>query len=450
LYKTIITATITALAMLLPAMAPLPAMAQGPTIDPLILKAIKTVDPDQLRRDDAKLVSFGTRNSFSEDQGPTRGIYAARDWIEQQFTEIAARSNGRMQVVVDTFTQPADGKRLPRDVALSNVMAVLKGSEGLGRTYVISSHYDSRNSSNADAIKDAPGADDNASGVIVVLAAARALVDLPMKADVIFVAYSAEEQGLLGSGHHAKALKDAGIDVQGDLNNDIVGSSTGPKGEKNPHTVRIFSEALPIYAEMAKINEAGAENDSPSRQLARFAKEIGDLAARPMRGQMIYRTDRYLRGGDHMSFYKQGFAAIRFVEAVEDFRHQHQDVRVEGGVQYGDLIDYMDFDYAARVARYNIATLASLGLAPGLPKNVVIETKELTNETDLAWEPVAGAVAYEIATRPSDENIWSKFIAVGNVTRAHIALSKDNHLFGVRAIDALGHKGVVAFPRPER
>ncbi len=422
----------------------------GQTLDPQIVKAIGTVNPKSLRADDEKLIAFGTRNTFSEEQGQGRGVFAARDWIESRFREIASQSHGRMEVMVDTFVQPADGKRVARDVPISNVIAILKGSEETSRTYVISSHYDSRNSSNSDSEKTAPGADDNASGVIVVLAAARALVDLPNRATIIFVAYGAEEQGLLGSGHHARSLKESGIDVQGDFNNDIVGSSTGPKGEKNPNRLRIFSEALPVYADMARINEAGAETDSPSRQLARYAREMGDLYARPMAGQMIYRTDRYLRGGDHMSFYKQGYPAIRFVEAVENFNHQHQDVRVEDGVQYGDLIDYMDFDYVAKVARYNIASLASAALAPGVPKNAVIQTKELTNETDLAWDAVDGAVSYEVVVRATDESRWTRTIPTGAATNAHVDLSKDNYLFGIRAVDAAGHKGVVAFPRPER
>jgi hypothetical protein len=421
----------------------------GPMADDAIIAAMKSVDPARMRADDEKLVIFGTRNTFSEDQGPNRGVFAARDWIKAQFDEIAATTNGRMRVEIDTFMQPADGNRIVRDVAISNVIATLKGSEDSTRTYVISSHYDSRNSSNSDAVKDAPGADDNASGVIVVLAAARALASLPMKATVIFTAYGAEEQGLKGSAHHAKALKAAGIDVQGDLNNDIVGASLGPKGEKNPHLVRIFSEALPVGADMARINNVGGENDSPSRQLARYAKEIGDGLAKPMTGDLIYRTDRYLRGGDHMSFYAQGFPAIRFVEAVENFAHQHNDVRVENGVQYGDLGQYVDFDYTARVARYNIAVLANLALAPPPPTGVVLLTKDLTNDSDLKWQAAPGASVYEIVARKTAETYWHSAATVTG-TSAQLPLSKDNYLFAVRSIDSEGHKSPAAFPTPER
>jgi hypothetical protein len=418
--------------------------------DPQILSALKTVSVDKIRADDLALVSFGTRNSFSEDLGPKRGITAARDWIADQFRAIAEKSDGRMTVSIDTFLQKPDGKRVPRDVNLSNVMAVLKGSEPGSRTYVLSSHYDSRNSDNADATKDAPGADDNASGVVAVLAAARALAAMPVRATIIFIAYSAEEQGLLGSNHHAQALKEAGIDVHGDVNNDIVGSSTGPKGESNPHVLRIFSEALPVSADIAAINSAGGENDSASRELARLAKEMGDTYTPPMAGELIYRTDRYLRGGDHMSFYKAGFPAIRFVEPVESFDHQHQDVRMEGNRQYGDLPAFMDFDYLARVAKYNIAVIGSLALAPAPPKDAVILTKELTNETDLSWSAVPGAVRYEVVTRKTYEPFWTASQDTGSETHAHLNLSKDNYLFAVRSVDAQGHKSVAAFPKPQR
>ncbi len=418
--------------------------------DPQIMSALKSVTVEKIRADDLALVGFGTRNSFSEDQGSKRGITAARDWITDQFRAIAEKSDGRMTVAIDTFLQKPDGRRVPRDVNLSNVMAVLKGSDPGNRTYVLSSHYDSRNSDNADAAKDAPGADDNASGVVAVLAAARALAAVPTRATIIFIAYSAEEQGLLGSNHHAQALKEAGIDVQGDINNDIVGSSIGPKGESNPHVLRIFSEALPVNADMAAINSVGGENDSASRELARFAKEIGDAYTPPMAGELIYRTDRYLRGGDHMSFYKAGFPAVRFVEPVESFDHQHQDVRMEGTRQYGDLPAFMDFDYLARVARYNIAVIGSLALAPAPPKDAVILTKELTNETDLSWSAAPGAARYEVVSRKTYEPFWTASMDAGSDTHAHLNLSKDNYLFAVRSVDAQGHKSVAAFPKPQR
>jgi hypothetical protein len=355
-----------------------------------------------------------------------------------------------MSVNVDTFLQKADGRRVVRDVNLSNVLAVLKGSEDSTRTYVISCHYDSRITDVSDGVHDAPGADDNASGVVVVLAAARALVNLPTKATIIFAVYTGEEQGLLGSQHHAQALKDAGVDVEGDINNDIVGASVGPNGESNPYSVRIFSEALPSGGDLAKINQSGSENDSGSRELARFVKEVGDQADAPMKGDLVYHPDRYLRGGDHMSFLKLGFPGVRLTEPVENFNHQHQDLRVEGGIQYGDLIQYVDFDYLARVARYNISAIGALALAPATPRDAAIVTKQLTNETDLKWSAVPGAARYEILTRLSYEPLWSGVQDGGTGTTAHIPLSKDNYLFGIRAVDAEGHKSPAAFPTPGR
>jgi hypothetical protein len=434
------------------AMVAAPSFAQAPQegIDRHLIEAGKSVTAQQLKSDDETLVAFGTRNIFSEAEGPKRGITAARDWIEARFREIAGKSAGRMSVGVDTFLQKGDGRRVVRDVNLSNVLAVLKGSEDSTRTYVISCHYDSRITDVSDGVHDAPGADDNASGVVVVLAAARALVNLPTKATIIFAVYTGEEQGLLGSQHHAQALKDAAVDVEGDINNDIVGASVGPNGESNPNSIRIFSEALPSGGDLTKINQSGSENDSGSRELARFVKEVGDQADAPMKGDLVYRPDRYLRGGDHLSFLKLGFPGVRLTEPVENFNHQHQDVRVEGGVQYGDLVQYVDFDYLARVARYNIAAIGTLALAPATPRDAAIVTKELTNETDLKWSAVPGAVRYEIVTRLSYEPLWSGVQDGGSGLTAHVPLSKDNYLFGIRAVDAEGHKSPAAFPTPQR
>jgi hypothetical protein len=436
-------------ALLLP--ATLTAKEPEVVVDPVLIDAQKSVSAQRLKTDDTTLVSFGTRNVYSEDQ-PHHGINAARDWIKMQFEEAAAHSGGRMSVSVDSWVEPANGKRISRDVTLSNVYAVLKGSEASSRTYVISGHYDTINSVNkdySDSTYDAPGADDDGSGVMVVLAAARALATLQPRATIIFAAYSSEEQGLLGSAHHAGALKAAGIDVQGDLNNDIVGASVGPKGEKNPNTLRIFSEGL-RNPDQPKYRSAGAENDSPSRELARYAREIGDKATPPMHGDMIYRADRYLRGGDHMSFNDADFAAIRFVEPVEDFAHQHQEVRLDNGVQYGDLLQYMDFDYLARVARYNIAVLGSLAMAPAAPRNAAIVVKKLSNDTELVWSPVSGAVRYQIVMRPTREPFWTDEFDAGSATSATVEISKDSTLFGVVAIDAEGHRSPAAFPSPKR
>ena len=429
---------------------PVAQAAPQPSADPAIVAIVAKVSAERLKADDARLVAFGTRNTFTEKMGGKRGVFVARSWIADQFREIAKTSHGRMTVAYDSHVHKADGKRVVRDVEISNVVATLKGDEPGGRTYVMSSHYDSRNSENADTTHDAPGADDNGSGTVAVLEAARVMAALPVHATVIFATYDSEEQGLLGSAHHAAALKAAGVDVQGDLNNDIIGASVGDQGEKNPDLVRIFSEALAVGSDPARVNSIGNENDSPSRELARFAKEIGDLYQTDFRGELVFRTDRFLRGGDHSSFNAQGFPAIRFVEPVENFAHQHQTPRTENGVEYGDLSKFMDFDYLARVTRYNVAVLASLAMGPGCPDSASVLTKALDNKTQLTWTAVPGAVSYEVVRRKTTDAVWTDVADVGNVTAATLPFSKDNWLFGVRAVDAQGHRGVPAFPQPVR
>jgi hypothetical protein len=432
------------------ALASTSARADTAPVDPQIAAAIARISPERLKNDDARLVAFGTRSTFSEKLGDKRGVFAARAWITDQFREIAKASGGRMTVAFDSYVQPADGKRIPREVEISSVIATLKGDEPGGRTYVISSHYDSRNSDNADGMQDAPGADDNGSGTSAVIEAARTLAGVPMHATVIFATYDSEEQGLFGSAHHAQALKAAGADIQGDLNNDIIGASVGDSGEKNPDLVRIFSESLPAGADPAKVNLLGNENDSQSRELARFAAETGDRYFQGFHGDLIFRADRFLRGGDQESFTAAGYPAIRFVEPVETFAHQHQTPRTENGVEYGDFAKYMDFDYLARVTRYNVAVLASLALGPGRPASAFIETKDLTNKTTLSWAAVPGAATYEVVRRKTTDAVWTSVTDAGAATSITLPFSKDNWLFGVRAVDAQGHRGVVAFPTPQR
>ncbi|HEV2105442.1 MAG TPA: M20/M25/M40 family metallo-hydrolase, partial [Candidatus Eisenbacteria bacterium] len=426
------------------------AAVPAPVPDPRIAAAVAGVSAQRLQADDARLVAFGTRSTFSEKLGDERGVFAARAWIADQFRDIARASHGRMRVDFDTYVQKADGKRIGRDVEISSVIATLAGDEPGGRTYVMSSHYDSRNSDNADITRDAPGADDNGSGTAAVIEAARAMAALPLHATVIFATYDAEEQGLFGSAHHAAALKAAGVDVQGDLNNDIVGASVGDQGERNPGTVRIFSQALAAGADPARVNLIGDESDSPSRELARYAQAVGDAYQPDFRGELVFRADRFLRGGDHESFNVQGYAAIRFVEPVETFAHQHQDVRTETGIEYGDLAKFMDFDYLARVTRYNVSVLASLAMGPGRPDSAKVLTRALDNRTQLTWLPVPGAAKYEVVRRRTTDATWTDVTDVGSVTAVTLPYSKDNWLFGVRAVDAEGHAGVPAFPLPVR
>ena len=425
---------------------PLPALAQ----DAAIARLLDQVSPDRLRATDTALVAFGTRSTFSDHAPPGRGVVAARDWITAQFQAIAAASGGRMSVALDEYDQAADGRRVPRAVRIASVVATLRGDEPGGRTYVISSHYDSRATDDSDGTADAPGADDNASGVAAVLEAARLLAAAPLHATILFAAYDAEEQGLFGSAHHAQALRAAGTDVQGDLNNDIIGASAGGAGEHNPNRIRIFSEALPAGADPKRVNVLGNEADSPSRELARYAHATGRLYVPGFDGEMIFRADRFLRGGDHESFNAAGYPAIRFTEPVETFAHQHQNVRVEGGVQYGDLQRYMDFDYLARATRYNIAVLAALATGPGRPAHAYVLTHDLTNDTSLAWTPVPNAARYEVVRRLTTDADWTSTTDARQATSITLPYSKDEWLFGVRAVDAAGHLGVVTFPEPRK
>jgi len=441
-----------ALALCLGLAGAVPARADVPAapLDPAIAAALARVSAAELRATDERLVAFGTRSTFSENAGPKRGVFAARAYLVDRFRRIARDGGGRMTVALDTYTQPADpAKRIPRAVVISSVIATLKGDDPTGRTYVMSSHYDSRNTNNDDGEHDAPGADDNGSATSAVVEAARILAGLPMHGTVIFACFDAEEQGLFGSGHFAKTLKDTHVDVEGDLNSDIVGASVGDDGVKRDDTIRIFSESIPTGANAARINAIGSQNDSPSNELARFTKETADAYSTGLHGMLVWRADRFLRGGDHESFNAEGFPALRFTEPRETFAHQHQDVRVENGVQYGDLLQFMDFDYLAKVTRYNMAALASLALAPATPK-VSVDTKALTNDTLLFWEAVPRAVRYEVVRRLTTEPVWSAVQDAGAVTRITIPLSKDNWQFGVRAVDAEGHRSPAGFPTPVR
>ncbi|MDQ6929319.1 MAG: M28 family metallopeptidase, partial [Candidatus Eremiobacteraeota bacterium] len=404
----------------------------------------------RLRTFDSGLLVFGTRNTFSERLGdPKRGVVPARDWIRAQFERIALTSGGRMTVALDEYDQPKT-ENTPREARVSSVVATLQGDDPSGRTYVMTSHYDSRNSDGNDITKDAPGADDNGSGVSAVLEAARIMAPHRFKGTIIFAAYDGEEQGLFGSGHHAKALHDAGIPVIANLNNDIMGSSTAPDGKRDAFEVRLFSEALAPDATVKRINSLGAENDSPSREIARFVKTAAQEYVPKMTARLIYRSDRFLRGGDQQSFNAQGFAAVRFVEPHEDYRHQHQDVRLEGGVPYGDLQKYVDFDYLARVTQMNVAALAALALGPATPQHVEMRTKVLSYDTTLRWSAVPGAASYEILWRDTTQPLWEHVKNVGNVTQATVPVSKDDYLFGVRAVDKNGLASPAVFPVPVR
>jgi hypothetical protein len=414
---------------------------------------LRDIDARRIAATVSRLAAFGTRHTLSSQTDPVRGIGAARDWIYEQMSGYAAASGGRMTVEKQTFIQPVS-PRVPVPTPITNVIATLRGDSARNRVYVVTGHYDSRVTDVLNATSDAPGADDDASGVAVVMELARVMASRHSEATIVLAAVAAEEQGLYGSDHMAQVLKDAGADVQAMFSDDIVGTGDAHDGTPpDPRTVRMFVEGVPTTEtpEQAAIRRAvGGENDGPSRQLGRFAKSVAENDATGMRIRVVWRRDRYLRGSDHLSFLNRGYPAGRFTEPRENFAHQHQDVRVENGQQFGDLVQFTDPRYIARVARVNGAVLWSLAQAPSTPKDVVIDTTQLTNSTTLRWtlgsEPdLAG---YEIVWRESTVPDWTHVIDVGKVATATIDLSKDNVQFGVRAVDTAGHRSPAAAPRP--
>ena len=339
-------------------------------LDSRIAAALQEVSSERIRGNIEKLTTFGTRQTLSAQDPASiaagHGIGAAREWIKSEFERYAKDCGGCLQVKTDSFTEPA-GDRLPQPTEITNVYAVLKGSdaESAKRIVLVTGHYDSRNSDTLDAKGDAPGANDDASGTAVSLECARVLSKLKFPATIIFLTVAGEEQGLNGSRHFATMAKDQGWNIEAVLNNDIVG---GDKNTEQDHSVvRVFSEGLPAGAtdqEIKRIRGLGGESDSASRQLARYIADINRTYTVGVKPLLIFRLDRYLRGGDHSSFNQQGFAAVRFTEYREDFHHQHQNVRTENNIEYGDALKFVDFNYVSRVARLNAATLASLAAAP--------------------------------------------------------------------------------------
>lgn len=426
--------------------------------DPRISAALPQISAGQILADIEKLVSFGTRLTISAQDpaaiGAGRGIGAAREWIKSEFERDSKDCGGCLEVKTDTFTEPA-GERIPQPTEISNVYAVLKGTdaENAKRIVLVTGHYDSRPSDTFDTKADAPGANDDGSGTAVSLECARVLSKMKFPATIIFLTVAGEEQGLNGSQHFAKMAKEQGWNIEAVLNNDIVG---GDKSAEQDHAVvRLFSEGLPAAAtdqELQRIRRLSGENDSASRQLARYIADVGrayDTGVKPM---LVFRLDRYLRGGDHSSFNQQGFAAVRFTEFREDFHHQHQNVRSENGIEYGDLPKFVDYDYVAHVARLNAATLASLASAPAPPANVHLRARDLENDSTLTWESSPGgrASGYEVLWRETSSPEWEQVQRVGNVTRTTLKLSKDNVIFAVRAVDAQGHRSLPVVPVPER
>jgi Peptidase family M28 len=418
---------------------------------------LRHVDPRRMRATVEKLVSFGTRHTLSSQDDPVRGIGAATTWVFEQMQAIAATSNGAMTVQKQSFVQPVSS-RIPVPTTITNVIATLQGTASPQRYYVMTGHLDSRVTDVMDFTSDAPGADDDGSGVAVVLELARLFATRPaFPGTLVLATVTGEEQGLYGSAFMAAQMKAAGADVQGMFSNDIVGASRAWDGTKpDPHTVRLFVEGIPTAATPAQISlmqSVGGENDGATHQLARFVTHAAPFDLTGINVRVIWRRDRYLRGSDHLSFQQQGYPAARFTEPRENFNHEHQNVQVVNGVQFGDLIEFVDFDYMARVAKVNGAALWALATAPSTPKNVQIHTTPPgtlsgTNITTLTWNanPESDVVGYEVVMRETTAADWTSAINVGNVTTVDLDISKDNVQFGIRAVDRHGHRSPVGFP----
>ena len=447
--------------------APVPA----PVADPVIARAIAAIDAARIHQTIETLVGFGTRNTLTAGDTtlpPGKGVQAAADWIFDEFTRISAACGNCLEVKRDVFVQPADTgprSRVGKPTQMTNVYAILKGTDPALSKHIVlvTGHYDSINSNVfknwADTSGDAPGANDDASGVAVSLECARTLSKLRFPATIVFVAVPGEEEGLLGSAHLAKLAKNEGWQLDAVLNNDIVGGNTTPGDTlQMKDRVRVFSEGIPAAAtpeQIRRIRAIGGENDSPSRQLARAIAETA-RAYFPTSGIdafaafLVARPDRYLRGGDHSSFNQQGFAGVRFTEWREDYNHQHQNVVLDATPIKGDLLQFVDTGYVAQVARLNAATLATLASSPGAPAKVALDTQKLENGTTLKWDPSPGAAAYyEILWRETTSFHWQYAQRVpaesGSMT-VTLPISKDNVIFGVRAVDAAGHRSLVVVP----
>ncbi len=420
-----------------------------------VAKMVKEVSGKNIEATIRKLVSFGTRNTLSEQDDPARGIGAARDWIYTEFQRISAECGNCLEVEKQSFLQPK-ANRIPEPTTLTNVIATLKGTTDPERVYVVSGHYDSMCTSPTDAKCDAPGANDDASGTATVIELARVMSKKKFDATIVFMTVPGEEQGLLGATHFAQQAVEKKMNIEAMFTNDIVGGVTSQKNSPNRNRVRVFSEGVPSNetpAEAGTRRSVGGENDSASRQMARYIKEQADRYLKIFKVWMIYRRDRYLRGGDHIPFVERGFAGVRFTEADEDYTHQHQNVRTEAGVFYGDTPEFVDFEYTANVARVNLVALASLASAPARPKNVGLVTTRLTNDTELRWDANddADLAGYEVVWRDTTAAEWTDAVFVGNVTNFVMkARSKDNYFFGVRAVDKAGNKSPVVYPRPVR
>ena len=425
--------------------------------DPQIEKIVAEISPAKIEATIRKLVSFKTRHTLSSPTNPDTGIGAARNWIKAELDRYRHDTGGRLNVEFDAFHQPP-APRLPQGAEIVNVVATLPGSlpAAKDRVYVVSGHYDSRSLQIMDTDTLAPGADDDASGTAVAMELARVMSSRTFDATIVFMAVAGEEQGLFGAEHWAKTAREKGVNVGAMFTDDIVGNTLREDGTRDRSCVRVFAEGVPPMKELtddalAQI-KTGGENDFPTRQLARLIQAVGARYVPQLPVKIIYRRDRYLRGGDHLPFLAAGYAAVRFTEPHEVYARQHQDVRIEHGVRYGDEIEFVDFGYVADVARVNAAAIAELASAPATPRGVEIEAVKLENDTTLRWEPNVepDLGGYRIVWRDTTAPQWEHSLDVPkDQTQSTVpGVSKDNAIFGVEAVDDAGHASPAAYPKP--
>ena len=424
--------------------------------DPEIDKMVKEVSADSLQSYIKSLVAFGTRNTLSTQSDPKRGIGAARNWVLGKFNEFAKQSNGRMTAFIDTTTLQPDKRRVDTTLLLGNVVAVLKGTNPEDkRIFLISGHLDNMRTNVMDRTGDAPGANDDGSGSAAVIECARIMSKHSFPATVIFVTVSGEEQGLLGANFMAGKAKKENWEIEAVLNNDIMGSNNTSETNIIDNTrVRVFSEGLPAYEtekNAKNIRQLGLENDGKARQLARYVKEIGERYVENLEVVMVYRNDRFLRGGDHTPYVENGYAAVRITEMNENYYHQHQNVRLENGIQYGDLPEFMDFEYLRKNTAMNLSNLANLAKAPAVPEEVKVEVRRLSNYTSLTWkQPKAGKVkGYYVLMRETTSAFWQKKFFTTE-TEYRLPYSKDNYFFAVQAVNESGNESLAIVPAPAR
>jgi hypothetical protein len=437
-----------------------PTPAPSPAPDPDIQAIVQGISPERIQRSIYVLSSFKTRHTLSDPLPSGDGIGGAASWIRAEFERVSKEAGGRLTVELDAFDQPPAPPRIPAQVQITNIVATLPGTDPdpAGRILVVSGHYDSRATNPLDATSAAPGADDDGSGTAAVLELARVMSHYKFPATIVFLAVAGEEQGLNGSTHWAQAARERNADIEAMLDNDIIGSSRSEKGEVDRGVVRLFAQGVPPTAKpddaQLALLRAGGENDTPPRELARAIRDIAGQYVPSLKVRVVYRADRYLRGGDHLPFLERGYPAVRFTEPAEDYRRQHQDVREEKGLQYGDTPDHVDFAYTADVARVNAAALAVLARAPAPPREAQIETARLENDTTLRWAPNSEAdlAGYRIVWRETTSPFWEHSMDVGrDVNRVTVpGASKDNLIFGLEAFDTAGHASPAVFPSARR